>query len=138
MAPQHDARSASAGPERGRSIVLVEDQDASRAMLKMLLELDGHEVAEARDGLSAVRLVERRGTPGGRRPDVVIVDITLPDIDGYEVARRIRGLGIDVRLVALTGYGRPEDIAQSEAAGFDHHLTKPLDPDVLSRIIGDG
>lgn len=117
-----------------RVLVLHQQDRASRAMLKMLLELDGHDVSEACDGLSAVRMLEVDGC----RPEIVIVDITLPDIDGYEVARRIRQLGSTARLLALTGHGRPEDIARSRDAGFDLHLIKPLDPDQLTSIISAG
>jgi two-component system, chemotaxis family, CheB/CheR fusion protein len=114
----------------GRRIVLVEDQDDARTMMKLLLEMDGHEVLEAEDGAVAVTCIEQA------QPDVAIVDIGLPGMDGYEVARQVRELvGDSVRLIALTGYGRPEDIERSVAAGFDQHLTKPLDQEQLRRAL---
>ncbi len=70
------------------------------------------------------------------RPDVALVDVGLPGLDGYEVARRIRGGGDgDVYLVALTGYGLPEHRQRSQEAGFDSHLVKPVAPEILSRVL---
>ena len=70
------------------------------------------------------------------RPEVALVDIGLPRLDGYEVARRARAaLGSDVLLVALTGYGQPEDAARARAAGFDLHLRKPIDVDEIDRLL---
>ena len=70
------------------------------------------------------------------RPDAIVSDIGLPGIDGYEVARRLRQhLGDEVMLVALTGYGQPEDRRQARAAGFDAHLTKPIDPDYVRDLL---
>jgi CheY-like chemotaxis protein len=97
----------------------------------VVLELDGHRVHEAIDGLQAVKLAVEWV------PDIALIDIGLPKIDGYEVARRIRRrLGASIRLLALTGYGDPEAHRLAVEAGFDQHLVKPVDPDVLARLIG--
>ena len=114
-----------------RRVLLVEDNQDTRDMLKEALESDGHIVQIAGDGGTAVRLATN-GTF-----DVALVDIGLPVLDGYEVARRIRDLnhGKGMRLVAVTGYGQPEDIQRAKEAGFDRHVTKPLDPTQLSEIL---
>jgi two-component system CheB/CheR fusion protein len=108
-------------------IVLVEDQIDEREMLRIVLERRGHVVLDAVDGHAAVELIERE------HPDVALIDIGLPGMSGYDVARAIRGREHldDVILVALTGYGAPTDIAASREAGFDDHVIKPAD---LSRI----
>jgi CheY-like chemotaxis protein len=88
--------------------------------------LAGHDVVEAIDGPSAVELARQT------RPDLAFIDVGLPGFDGYEVARRLRHLTQkDIRLVALTGYGRPEDRARALEVGFDGHIVKPADPDAL-------
>jgi two-component system, sensor histidine kinase len=104
-----------------RSILLVEDNRDARDMLRQLLEMEGHDVLDAADGTTGIALAVEH------RPDIAIVDIGLPDVDGYEVARRIRAAsGKRMRLVALTGYGQPEDVRRALAAGFDIHLVKPV------------
>jgi signal transduction histidine kinase/DNA-binding response OmpR family regulator len=114
-------------------ILVVEDSDDAREMLRAALALRGHEVIEARDGPSAVEMVERIA------PDVALIDVGLPGFDGYEVARRVRGLGRRViRLIAITGYGRPEDRARAQAAGFDAHLVKPVDQLSLTAVLAGG
>lgn len=122
-----------ANPERMEPIriVLVEDNPDVRDMLQTLLELDGHEVGAAADGQSAVEMIELQ------RPDVAIVDIGLPVLDGYEVARRIRSNreNAGTLLVALTGYGQAEDRKRAAAAGFDAHLVKPVDLKKLYSIL---
>jgi CheY-like chemotaxis protein len=92
----------------------------------------GIQVRTAHDGLRGVQLIEQK------RPDVALVDIGLPGLDGYEVARRTRAVyGSDgIRLVALTGYGRAEDHAAVSAAGFDFHLVKPIDLGQLNEVLG--
>jgi CheY-like chemotaxis protein len=102
-------------------ILLVEDNIDVRESLKSLLEEVGHRVTTAADGLEGIE----RGVQS--RPDVALVDIGLPGLDGYGVARRLREtLGRDVLLVALTGYGLPEDRRRALEGGFDAHLTKPV------------
>jgi CheY-like chemotaxis protein/signal transduction histidine kinase len=115
----------------GRRILLVEDDPDSRDALKTLLELSGHQVAVAADGGEAVAHVI------ANRPDVALVDIGLPEIDGNEVARRIRAhLGAEgIFLVALTGYGDEADEAVARAAGFDAHFTKPVELTRLERLL---
>lgn len=106
-----------------KSIVLVEDNPDLRQMMKLVLKRGGHVVAEASDGPAGVDAVRRV------RPDVALIDLDLPGFDGCEVARQIR---LDpalagVRLIAVSGYGRPEDRERSLAAGFDEHLVKPVE-----------
>jgi signal transduction histidine kinase/ActR/RegA family two-component response regulator len=113
-----------------RHILIVEDGEDNRESLQLLLEEEGHQVATAVDGPQGV---ERALS---LHPDVALVDIGLPRLDGYEVARRIRAaMGSDIYLIALTGYGQPEDRARAVAAGFDVHLTKPVDVDTLDRLL---
>jgi signal transduction histidine kinase/DNA-binding response OmpR family regulator len=113
-----------------RHILVVEDDPDALQTLKIMLEFDGHEVDVADDGDRAIAVAL------ARRPQVVLLDIGLPGIDGYEVAERLRqALGSDVLLVALTGYGRHEDQLRALAAGCDAHLLKPVDPEVLRRVI---
>ena len=105
----------------GRHVLLVEDSADNREMLQALLEMDGHRVDVAADGLQAVE----RGL--ALKPEVAIIDIGLPGIDGYEVAQRLRAnLGEGIVLVALTGYGMPEDRLKASRAGFNAHLIKPV------------
>ena len=97
----------------------------------MLLDLAGHQTHQAHDGASALEAA------GRIRPDVVLLDIGLPRMSGYEVCRRIRKepWGQDVVLVALTGWGQEEDRQQSRDAGFDAHMVKPVDHDALERFL---
>jgi len=119
---------------RARSILIVEDSEDSREMLKELLESFGHDVDVAGDGPEALA---KLATPGR---DVALIDVGLPGIDGYEVARRIRVLptSAELYLVALTGYGGPEVEARAEVAGFDLHMTKPVDIDRLTDVLARG
>jgi len=124
---------AGGGAERrgpGARILVVEDGEDVRAMLKELLEVEGHEVLTAGDGPGGVRILTEAN------PDIAFVDIGLPGFDGYEVARRAREAGVRARLVALTGYGQETDRAQALSSGFDEHLTKPVDVDDLRAAIG--
>ncbi|HZR07404.1 MAG TPA: ATP-binding protein, partial [Myxococcales bacterium] len=119
------------GPAGRKRLLLIEDNPDIGETLRDLLQLLGHRVELAADGLRGVQLAL------AIRPDVALVDIGLPGIDGYEVARRLRATdaGKQILLVALTGYGRPEDRDRSLAAGFDAHLVKPVDPDELNALI---
>ncbi|HEV3032425.1 MAG TPA: hybrid sensor histidine kinase/response regulator [Polyangia bacterium] len=113
-----------------RRILIVEDGADNRETLQELLESLGHDVHVAIDGVEGVARAL------AVRPDIALVDIGLPLIDGFEVARRVRAaVGSEMFLVALTGYGQPEDRARAAAAGFDAHLTKPMDLDVLERML---
>ncbi len=116
---------------RKRRILLVEDSDDVRESLKDFLEALGHEVAAAQDGLEGLsRIFEFQ-------PDVALIDVGLPSIDGYEVARRVRAEpgGEKFYLVALTGYGGSGAKAKAEEAGFDLHLTKPINIDELPQVL---
>jgi PAS domain S-box-containing protein len=127
VAPRPQARPAG----RSLRILVVEDQPDAREMLATLLRLHGHETSEAATGDKAIALAVEV------TPDVALIDIGLPDIEGYEVARELRReLGQSVCLVALTGYGQPEDRDRSQAAGFDEHLVKPVDPGQLAETLG--
>jgi PAS domain S-box-containing protein len=113
-----------------RRIVLVEDDDDARAMFREVLEQRGHHVKEARDGIKGLAIIL------AEKPDVAIVDIGLPGMGGYEVARRVRAaLGKSVLLVAMTGYGQESDRLQALSAGFDAHMTKPVDIELVERIL---
>ncbi|WP_227470603.1 response regulator [Massilia sp. YMA4] len=114
------------------TILLIEDNDDGREMMAMMLGCYGYEVQHAADGLQGIAAAQ------GYRPDVALVDIGLPGIDGYEVARRLRANGetSGIRLIALTGYGLAEDQRRVLEAGFDMHLVKPVDIESLMKAIG--
>jgi signal transduction histidine kinase/ActR/RegA family two-component response regulator len=120
---------APAGP--GLRILVVDDNRDSAESLGLFLGLTGHEVATAHDGLEAVAAAE------SFRPRVVLLDIGLPKLNGYEAARRIRAQewGRDLVLMAVTGWGQEADRRRSADAGFDHHLVKPVDPAALNRLL---
>ena len=114
-----------------RRVLVVEDNEDAREALTLLLEESGHDVRAAADGLEALREAEQF------MPNVVLLDIGLPGLDGYAVARKLRELPCcsDALLVAITGYGQPEDRALARAAGFDHHLLKPVEPMRLFELL---
>jgi signal transduction histidine kinase len=116
-----------------RRVLIVEDNQDAQDALRCLLELWGHEVMVASDGVSGVQSTLTH------RPDVALVDLGLPTIDGHEVARQVRSaLGsASPLLIALTGYGAPEQRAQALAAGFDLHIVKPVDPDRLATLLDE-
>ncbi|MBY0397315.1 MAG: response regulator, partial [Thermoleophilia bacterium] len=120
-----------APPPRPRRIVIVDDNVDAAVSLAMLLEISGNEIYTAHDGLTALATVAEH------RPDVVLLDIGLPKLDGHEVCRRIRAepWGDEVALIALTGWGQEDDRRKSEAAGFDGHLVKPVDHGELTRLL---
>jgi len=107
------------------AVLIIEDNADARESLRSLLEHEGHRVDATADGSSGLARAETS------RPDVVLIDIGLPVMDGYEVARRIRARDAKVILVAVSGYGQADDRQRSLEAGFDAHLTKPVDPDQL-------
>jgi len=118
------------GREMSRRIVLIDDNVDAAESLAMLLRLKGHEVHVAYDGAQGVSIALKTV------PDCVLVDIGLPGIDGYEVAKRLRSHDRNgMLLVALTGYGQTEDRRRSEQAGFDHHLVKPVSQEVLEDLL---
>lgn len=126
-----DRAAAAAQPSTGGAVVIVEDQDDNRLMLKRLLELDGHQVFAAENGPKGLAAIEQH------QPRIALIDIGLPGLDGYQVAKHIReNFGNNsVYLVALTGYGQPQDVQAALAAGFDTHLVKPLDPQRLRSLM---
>ena len=115
----------------GKRILVVDDNHDSAESLAVLLELSGHEVRMASDGIDAVK------TSDEFRPDVILLDIGLPRMNGYEAARviRCRPWGNGVTLIALTGWGQKEDRERSKDAGFDTHLVKPVDHDELLKLV---
>ena len=139
-APKVDSDAAPAGTDaatrrhfESRRVLLVDDNHDSREMYRAVLRAHGHDVCEAPDGEHALALLQ---LATDRPLDVAFIDIGLPGgMDGYELARRIRTLPNcgALRLVALTGYGFPEDRQQSKLAGFARHLVKPVDPEALQR-----
>ena len=118
----------------GARILVVDDIPDAAESLALLLRVEGHEVRTAHDGPNALEVV------GAFRPEVALLDIGLPRMDGYELARRLRGVpGLEATLlVALTGYGQEEDRRKSMEAGFDGHLVKPADPAALRALPGIG
>ena len=114
-----------------RRVLVIEDNHDAREMFRMMLELAGHEVLEAGDGLAGLELLK------ATRPDVAVIDVGLPGLNGYEIARRFRAEpdSDDVMLVALTGYGTPDARERSRQAGFDHHLIKPVNAEALQEIL---
>ena len=117
-------------PPTLRLLVVDDNLDAADS-LAMVLRMMGHDVQTAHDGLEAV------GAATTFHPDVVLLDIGLPKMSGYEVARRIRdqGRGSETILVALTGWGQEEDRNRSREAGFHHHMTKPVDFKALQKLL---
>jgi CheY-like chemotaxis protein/anti-sigma regulatory factor (Ser/Thr protein kinase) len=122
---------AKAAPPVSHHRVLVVDDNADAAeTLAELVRMLGHDAQVAYDGLAAVRRA------GDYHPDVVLCDIGLPGMDGYEVAHELRAAqGRDVRLVAITGYALPEDVTRAEQAGFDEHVAKPCGPEQIERLL---
>ena len=128
---------AAAGPAAvavitgSRKVLVVDDNKDAADTMTLLLQMNGHDAQMAHDGPQALALA------ASMRPDIVLMDIGLPEMDGYEVARRIRQLpGLrDVQLIAVTGYGQETDKQAAVAAGFQCHLIKPVDPEELERVI---
>ncbi len=114
-------------------ILVVDDNRDAAESLSMLLELDGNETRSAYDGLEAIEITETF------RPEVILLDIGLPELDGYEVARKIRERpgGRSIVLVAVTGWGQDEDRRRSQEAGFNYHLTKPVDRVALGSLLAN-
>jgi CheY-like chemotaxis protein len=128
---QEFAEQGQVTPPPGHRLLVVDDNEDAADSLAMLLRLEGHEVRLTYDGPTALEMAK------GYRPDMVFLDIGMPGMDGYEVARRLRqqdGLE-NVRLAALTGWGQQEDRRRSAEAGFDHHLVKPVEPKDLLGLL---
>jgi PAS domain S-box-containing protein len=132
-APEARDRGAEPGLSRRRILVVDDNVDGAVSLARLLELLHGHEVQVAHDGPSALEVADRF------RPEVVLLDIGLPGMDGHEVARRLRARPEFGRtpLVALTGWGQESDRRRSREAGFDHHLVKPVDLDALSGLLAE-
>jgi DNA-binding response OmpR family regulator len=116
-----------------RRVLVVDDNADAAESLAMLLEANGDAVRVAYDGEEALE------AEGDFRPEVVLLDIGMPKLSGYEVARRIRDArGGKVLIVAITGWGQEEDRRRAREAGFDHHFTKPVDYQALLDVINAG
>jgi PAS domain S-box-containing protein len=128
MAAQHPSNN------HCRRILVVDDNQDAAKTLAMVLNVHGHTTQVACNGTDGLLAIERF------KPDVVLLDIGLPEMDGYEVARRIRRTerGDDMLVIAITGYGQPTDRTRSQMAGFDFHLVKPVDISELLQLCSDG
>jgi PAS domain S-box-containing protein len=130
-APSTAGPENSALPRSSHRILIVDDNRDGADSLRVILQLMGNDARTAYDGQAGVELA------GQFRPDVVLLDIGLPKLNGYEACRRIReqAWGKNVVLIAVTGWGQDEDRRRSHAAGFDHHMVKPVDPDGLMKLL---
>ena len=121
------------GAERAlrRRVLIADDNRDAAESLAMLLQMEGHEVTVVHDGREAVTAFEKM------RPDAALLDIGMPGLNGYEIARIIRRAphGRDITLVAVTGWGQDNDKAQATEAGFNHHFTKPVEPDAITALL---
>ena len=127
MLPRYNPRYS----PRSLRILVADDEPDSVAALKLLLNDEGHDVVALSKGSDVLRRVE------DFRPDVLVLDLAMPDMSGYELAREIRNrMGAAVRIVALSGFGLPEDRARALEAGFDQHLVKPADAAFLKSLLG--
>jgi CheY-like chemotaxis protein len=117
----------------GRRVLIADDNHDAAVSLSLLLQAMGHETRIARDGLEAVEVAE------GFRPDVVLLDIDMPKLDGYGAAQRIaqHAWARSIRMIAVTGLGQDADRQRARQAGFHQHLLKPVDPEALGRLLGD-
>ncbi len=129
---EQDARQTSKPTPRNRILVVDDNVDAASS-LAMMLKIMGNEVRTAHDGKEGME------TAAAFRPDMILLDIGMPKLNGYDACRRIREQpwGRGIFIVALTGWGQEEDIRRSREAGFDHHLIKPVEPAALERILAD-
>ena len=125
-AGKRDRAQAAVKPLR---IVVADDNVDAALTLAALLGMQGHDVRTAHDGIEALDEVMRFA------PDVVVLDIGMPGMNGYKVAAAVREHSPHVLLIALTGWGQEEDRHRSKAAGFDHHLVKPVDFGVLAELL---
>jgi CheY-like chemotaxis protein len=126
-------RAQAAPVPTGRRVLVVDDNADAAEMMAMLLELDGHDVRVAHDARSALDVASEFA------PHVGLFDIGLPDADGYELARRVRGDHrlLHMYLIAVTGWGQEEDRRRAREAGFDSHLTKPAEPQAVRDLLAD-
>jgi CheY-like chemotaxis protein len=131
MPPPSSNDSVDASPVSPRRILIADDNRDGAETMSMLLNMSGHETYVAHTGTEALEIA------GRLRPDIGLLDIGLPDFSGYEVAERIRHevWGKHMLLIAITGWGQADDKRRALAAGFDHHLTKPVDPTQLEALL---
>jgi len=131
MIPTENMSNASSRTPTLHILVVDDNQDSAESM-SLLLQCDGHRVRTAYSGGEALRLADVEP------PDVVLLDIGMPGMLGYEVAQRLRERGaVDILLIAVTGYGQDSDISRARDAGFDHHLVKPVDFDKLQAMLAN-
>jgi CheY-like chemotaxis protein len=130
---EHGEVNGISGVTKRRNILIADDNRDGAETMSMLLKHAGHQVHVAHSGTQALEMARRI------RPQVIVLDIGMPDISGYEVAERIRveAWGNDVMLIAVTGWGQQDDKRRAHAAGFDHHMTKPIDPLGLAKLIDE-
>jgi CheY-like chemotaxis protein/anti-sigma regulatory factor (Ser/Thr protein kinase) len=130
--PQNSTRPSPAHGTQCR-VLIVDDNEAALETLCMIVQVLGHDIERARDGLEAITAAE------SFRPDIILMDIGMPRLDGYQAARRIRShsWGQTALLVATTGWGQEEDRRRSKEAGFDHHFVKPVDIAQLKQLFAD-
>jgi PAS domain S-box-containing protein len=128
---QKTTTAAATTPPRHRRILIADDNQDAADSLAVLLQMEGHEVTVVRDGREALTTIN------AVRPEIALLDIGMPELDGYEVARQVRQntLGRAVTLIAVTGWGQDRDKARALGAGFNHHLTKPIEPTQLLDLI---
>ncbi|MAS97237.1 MAG: hypothetical protein CMO55_28940 [Verrucomicrobiales bacterium] len=118
-------------PPRDRKILIADDNETATFAMQMIFEMEGYEVEVASDGVEAVEAAHNF------HPNIVLMDIGMPNMDGHEAARRIRAMegGDEIHLVAISGWGRESDMQKSDEAGFDRHLVKPVNPDQLRELL---
>jgi len=128
--PTQGEKNGNSSQHPSRHVLIADDNLDAAETLGTFMELMGHEVHLAHTGAQALEVAKRF------RPDIAVLDIGMPDVSGYEVARRIRleAWGARVTLIAVTGWGQEDDKRRATAAGFNHHLTKPVDPEVLEGL----
>jgi signal transduction histidine kinase len=129
-APEEATAAASAPAIRRRVLIADDNRDAADS-LAMLLRMEGHEVSVVHDGRQAIAMID------SFQPEIAVLDIGMPQLNGYEVARQVRRgpRGTLTTLIAVTGWGQASDKARAAAAGFNHHFTKPIEPDVLTQML---
>jgi CheY-like chemotaxis protein len=126
--------SAAGSPSQPLRVLIADDNRDGAETMGMFLGLSGHDVILAHTGAEALEIASRC------KPDVAVLDIGMPVLNGYEVAKKIRleAWGANLTLIAVTGWGQESDKRLAYAAGFDHHLTKPVDPEQLERLLTQG
>ena len=124
-----DDNSASRPEEKSRRILVVDDNDDAAVMLATLLSIEGHSVRIAHDGKAALNMAEEF------QPEICFCDIGMPDMNGYELASRLRSLFPQCLLISVSGWGREEDRRRSQESGFNHHLVKPVTFEDIMNLI---